>query len=81
MLNIMLQTVNTFIFHQIFFFLSLGIDVKKGRGRYIDTCLVTFAPRYLLDNKSTHKLAFAQREFARGQVRGLSVQQIRNVYF
>eukprot|EP00071_Canis_lupus_P016544 XP_005642424.1 vacuolar protein sorting-associated protein 13D-like [Canis lupus familiaris] len=29
--------------------------------------MVIFAPRYLLDNKSSHKLAFAQREFARGQ--------------
>lgn len=48
--------------------LFVGIDVKKGRGRYIDTCMVIFAPRYLLDNKSSHKLAFAQREFARGQV-------------
>ncbi|XP_042334804.1 vacuolar protein sorting-associated protein 13D isoform X2 [Sceloporus undulatus] len=46
---------------------NIGIDVKKGRGRYIDTCMVTFAPRYLLDNKSKHKLAFAQRAFARGQ--------------
>ncbi|XP_066494000.1 intermembrane lipid transfer protein VPS13D [Tiliqua scincoides] len=46
---------------------NIGIDVKKGRGRYSDTCMVTFAPRYLLDNKSRHKLAFAQREFARGQ--------------
>ncbi|XP_015737816.1 vacuolar protein sorting-associated protein 13D isoform X3 [Coturnix japonica] len=46
---------------------NIGIDVKKGRGRYIDTCMVTFAPRYLLDNKSSYKLAFAQREFARGQ--------------
>lgn len=46
-----------------------GINVKKGRGRYIDTCMVTFAPRYLLDNKSSYKLAFVQREFARGQVR------------
>uniref|UniRef100_A0A493TDW8 Vacuolar protein sorting 13 homolog D n=1 Tax=Anas platyrhynchos platyrhynchos TaxID=8840 RepID=A0A493TDW8_ANAPP len=46
---------------------NIGIDVKKGRGRYIDTCMVTFAPRYLLDNKSTYKLAFVQREFARGQ--------------
>ncbi|XP_025027200.1 vacuolar protein sorting-associated protein 13D isoform X1 [Python bivittatus] len=46
---------------------NIGIDVKKGRGRYIDTCMVTFAPRYLLDNKSTHTLAFAQRAFARGQ--------------
>ncbi|XP_072833810.2 intermembrane lipid transfer protein VPS13D [Pogona vitticeps] len=46
---------------------NIGIDVKNGRGRYLDTCMVTFAPRYLLDNKSMHKLAFAQREFARGQ--------------
>ncbi|XP_007491817.2 intermembrane lipid transfer protein VPS13D isoform X1 [Monodelphis domestica] len=46
---------------------NIGIDVKKGRGRYIDTCMVNFAPRYLLDNKSSHKLAFAQREFAKGQ--------------
>ncbi|XP_068096572.1 intermembrane lipid transfer protein VPS13D isoform X2 [Hyperolius riggenbachi] len=46
---------------------NIGIDVKKGRGRYTDTCMVTFAPRYLLINKSSYKLAFAQREFARGQ--------------
>ncbi|KAE8593143.1 hypothetical protein XENTR_v10019000 [Xenopus tropicalis] len=46
---------------------NIGIDVKKGRGKYRDTCMVTFAPRYLLINKSTYKLAFAQREFARGQ--------------
>lgn len=59
---------NSFIFN---FFLLLGIDVKKGRGRYIDTCMVTFAPRYLLDNKSSYKLAFVQREFARGRVRCL----------
>lgn len=45
-----------------------GIDVRKGRGRYIDTCMVTFAPRYLLDNKSSYKLAFLQQEFARGRV-------------
>lgn len=56
---------NSFIFN---LFLLLGIDVKKGRGRYIDTCMVTFAPRYLLDNKSSYKLAFVQREFARGRV-------------
>ncbi|KAG8434275.1 hypothetical protein GDO86_012595 [Hymenochirus boettgeri] len=46
---------------------NIGIDVKKGRGKYRDTCMVTFAPRYLLINKSSYKLAFAQREFARGQ--------------
>lgn len=50
-------------------FLIIGIDVKKGKGRYRDTHIVTFAPRYLLDNRSSHKLAFSQREFARGKVR------------
>ncbi|KAF0036552.1 hypothetical protein F2P81_011864 [Scophthalmus maximus] len=44
-----------------------GISVQKGKGRYRDSHIVTFAPRYLLDNRSTHKLAFAQREFARGK--------------
>uniref|UniRef100_A0A3Q2P4M1 Vacuolar protein sorting 13 homolog D n=1 Tax=Fundulus heteroclitus TaxID=8078 RepID=A0A3Q2P4M1_FUNHE len=43
------------------------ISVRKGKGNYRDTHIVTFAPRYLLDNHSTHKLAFAQREFARGK--------------
>ncbi|XP_066547335.1 intermembrane lipid transfer protein VPS13D isoform X1 [Amia ocellicauda] len=46
---------------------NIGINVRKGKGRYIDTHIVTFAPRYLLDNKSSHKLAFSQREFARGK--------------
>ncbi|MGH0120150.1 UNVERIFIED_CONTAM: hypothetical protein FKN15_065311 [Acipenser sinensis] len=43
------------------------INVRKGKGRYRDTHIVTFAPRYLLDNKSSHQLAFSQREFARGK--------------
>ncbi|XP_063738866.1 LOW QUALITY PROTEIN: intermembrane lipid transfer protein VPS13D [Eleginops maclovinus] len=46
---------------------NIGISVRKGKGRYRDTHIVTFAPRYLLDNRSTHQLAFAQREFARGK--------------
>ncbi|XP_067095428.1 intermembrane lipid transfer protein VPS13D [Osmerus mordax] len=46
---------------------NIGINVRKGKGRYRDTHIVTFAPRYLLDNRSTHKLAFSQREFARGK--------------
>lgn len=50
-----------------------GISVRKGKGRYRDTHIVTFAPRYLLDNRSTHKLAFAQKEFARGKVRRLDL--------
>lgn len=49
----------------------LGINVRKGKGRYRDTHIVTFAPRYLLDNRSSHKLAFSQREFARGKVSAL----------
>ncbi|KAM6977932.1 LOW QUALITY PROTEIN: intermembrane lipid transfer protein VPS13D [Aplochiton taeniatus] len=46
---------------------NIGINVRKGKGRYRDTHIVTFAPRYLLDNRSSHKLAFSQREFARGK--------------
>ncbi|KAG2458956.1 VP13D protein, partial [Polypterus senegalus] len=46
---------------------NIGINVRKGKGRYQDTHVVTFAPRYLLDNKSCHQLAFSQREFARGK--------------
>lgn len=54
-----------------------GISVRKGKGRYRDTHIVTFAPRYMLDNRSTHKLAFAQREFARGKVK----ETLDNTYF
>ncbi|XP_077367984.1 intermembrane lipid transfer protein VPS13D isoform X2 [Festucalex cinctus] len=46
---------------------NIGISVRNGKGRYRDTHIVTFAPRYLLANGSSHKLAFAQREFARGK--------------
>lgn len=51
--------------------------MRKGKGRYLDTHIVTFAPRYLLDNRSSHKLAFSQREFVRGKV-GMHVF---NVFF
>ncbi|XP_027026540.2 vacuolar protein sorting-associated protein 13D isoform X1 [Tachysurus fulvidraco] len=46
---------------------NIGINVRKGKGRYQNTHIVTFAPRYLLDNQSSHKLAFSQREFAKGK--------------
>ncbi|XP_062872043.1 intermembrane lipid transfer protein VPS13D [Trichomycterus rosablanca] len=46
---------------------NIGINVRKGKGRYQDTHIVTFAPRYMLDNQSSHRLAFSQREFARGK--------------
>ncbi len=44
---------------------NIGIEVRTGRGRYHDTNIVTFAPRYQLDNRSSYKLAFAQRHLAR----------------
>jgi len=43
---------------------NIGIEVRQGRGRYCDTNIVTFTPRYQLDNQSSHKLAYAQRHFA-----------------
>ncbi|XP_030623060.1 vacuolar protein sorting-associated protein 13D [Chanos chanos] len=46
---------------------NIGINTRKGKGRYRDTHIVTFAPRYLLDNRSSHKLAFSQREFTKGK--------------
>ncbi|XP_018606143.2 vacuolar protein sorting-associated protein 13D isoform X2 [Scleropages formosus] len=49
---------------------NIGINVRKGKGRYRDTHIVTFAPRYLLDNRSSHRLAFSQREFAKGKGTG-----------
>ena len=48
---------------------NIGIDVRQGRGRYCDTNIVTFSPRYQLDNRSSYKVHFAQRHIAqRGQV-------------
>ncbi|XP_041352246.1 vacuolar protein sorting-associated protein 13D-like isoform X2 [Gigantopelta aegis] len=39
----------------------IGIEVSPGRGRYRDTTIVTFAPRFIIDNQSHHKLLIAQR--------------------
>lgn len=39
---------------------NIGIEAKQGTGRYKDSTIVTFAPRYELDNQSSHKLAIAQ---------------------
>jgi vacuolar protein sorting-associated protein 13D len=48
---------------------NVGIDVRQGRGRYCDTNIVTFSPRYQLDNRSSQKLFFAQRHLiSRGAV-------------
>ncbi|WAR08719.1 VP13D-like protein [Mya arenaria] len=42
---------------------SIGIEVKKGQGSFFRTTIVTFSPRYRIDNLSEHKLAIAQRHF------------------
>lgn len=42
----------------------LGIEVRRGRGRYSQTSIVTFSPRFQLYNRSSYKLQFAQKCFA-----------------
>jgi len=44
---------------------NIGIEVRPGRGRYSETSVVRFTPRYQLDNRSRHKLAYAQRHLAK----------------
>ncbi|CAB3365707.1 Hypothetical predicted protein [Cloeon dipterum] len=43
---------------------ELGVSTKPGRGRYRRTTMVHLAPRYLLHNKSSRELEFAQSYFA-----------------
>ncbi|XP_030843346.1 vacuolar protein sorting-associated protein 13D-like [Strongylocentrotus purpuratus] len=45
---------------------NIGIDVRPGRGRYHETKIVTFVPRFQLENRSSHHLAFAQRHLTTG---------------
>lgn len=42
----------------------IGIEVRRGRGRYSYTSIVTFSPRFQLYNRSNYKLQFAQKCFA-----------------
>ncbi|XP_074642818.1 intermembrane lipid transfer protein VPS13D-like [Tubulanus polymorphus] len=44
---------------------NIGIEVQPGHGRYKNTNIVTFSPRFQLDNRTKFKLAFAQRHLAR----------------
>ncbi|XP_042225636.1 vacuolar protein sorting-associated protein 13D-like isoform X3 [Homarus americanus] len=41
----------------------VGIDVRPGRGRYRDTYMVTFSPRFQIENRSSHELIIAQKCF------------------
>jgi len=48
---------------------NIGIEVRQGKGKYRDTNIVTFAPRFEIDNQSSHNLAIAQRHITQGQVK------------
>lgn len=47
---------------------NVGIQVTPGRGRYRDTNVVTFAPRFEIDNQSQWKLAIAQKHLTQKEV-------------
>ncbi|OPL21409.1 hypothetical protein AM593_02811, partial [Mytilus galloprovincialis] len=49
---------------------NIGIAVQQGKGRYKDTNIVNFAPRFEIDNQSSHKLAIAQRHIAMEEITG-----------
>lgn len=40
---------------------EIGIEVQNGKGRYKDTKIVTFSPRYQVENLSSFKLQIAQK--------------------
>lgn len=40
---------------------EIGIEVQNGKGRYKDTKIVTFSPRYQVENLSPYKLQIAQK--------------------
>ena len=42
----------------------VGVDVRPGRGRYRDTYMVTFSPRFQIENRSSHELIIAQKCFS-----------------
>lgn len=42
----------------------IGVDIRRGRGRYANTSVVTFSPRFQIYNRSSYKLQFAQKCFA-----------------
>ncbi|XP_025097802.1 vacuolar protein sorting-associated protein 13D-like isoform X4 [Pomacea canaliculata] len=49
---------------------NVGIQVTPGRGRYRDTNVVTFAPRFEIDNQSQWKLAIAQKHLTQKEGAG-----------
>ena len=68
LLNVLLQESNMFLpefkncdLFSLFRVYNIGIQVTPGRGRYRDTNIVTFAPRFEIDNQSRWQLAIAQK--------------------
>ncbi|CAG7684383.1 unnamed protein product [Allacma fusca] len=41
----------------------VGVEIKSGRGRYRDSKLVTIAPRFTVDNRSSRKVQISQKNF------------------
>ncbi|UYV65050.1 VPS13D [Cordylochernes scorpioides] len=39
----------------------IGLEVRRGRGRYQDTHILTFAPRYQINNRTSFKLEISQK--------------------
>ncbi|GFR72193.1 vacuolar protein sorting-associated protein 13D [Elysia marginata] len=48
---------------------NIGIQVTPGRGHYRGTNIVTFAPRFVLDNQSGCKLAIAQHFVTKKEIK------------
>lgn len=46
---------------------TIGVDVKQGSGKYSNTNYVVLSPRFLLDNRSSCIIEFAQRFATREQ--------------
>lgn len=51
----------------------IGIEVRRGRGRYSKTSVLTFSPRFQLYNRSSYKLQFSQKCFASTAVSTLTL--------
>ncbi|KAK3881484.1 hypothetical protein Pcinc_014068 [Petrolisthes cinctipes] len=41
----------------------VGVDIRAGHGRYQDTYMVTFSPRFQIENRSSHELLISQSCF------------------
>ena len=42
----------------------IGVDVRVGKGRYRETLIITFSPRFQVHNQTSYKMQMSQRCFA-----------------